>query len=75
LATRFLAGALELEAAEFIIPVPVEEFISNKRTERNQVRLFRQFLGKSHSISVSSHMDFVLFFEIRGRYAVHPSGT
>jgi hypothetical protein len=75
LATRFLAGAVEVEAAEFIIPVPVEEFISNKRTERETVRLFRQFLGKSHSISGFSHMILLLFFEIRAVYAVIPSGT
>ncbi len=74
LATRFLAGAVEVEA-EFIIPVPVEEFISNKRTESWKVRELRQFLEKNQSISVSSRTDLLLFFEIGCMNAVIPSGT
>jgi hypothetical protein len=74
LATRFLAGA-EATGAEFIIPVPVEEFISNKRTERWKVRELRQFLEKNQSISVSSRTDLLLFFEIGYTNAVLPSGT
>ena len=72
LATRFLAGAEELEA-EFIILVPVEELEDILRTESWNVRLSGQFFSNFHQNLIPGHTDLLLFFEIREVPAVIPS--
>jgi hypothetical protein len=55
LATRFLAGA-EATGAEFIIPVPVEEFISIKRTMPSPMAPLQiNFHPKTFNLGTGAH--------------------